>query len=138
MRKEYWPRICFEFLSISGLLWNIMELSSHLSTKLMESKWSTMVSRISNRCSRFRFRRSSFSSNLAYSLFYSHSIGKPVTLPPEAEEVASFFAAILETDYVKNPVFVKNFFSSFLEVLKEYPPVRDIFSAIVLSAIIDD
>lgn len=45
-------------------------------------------------------------------------------LPPEAEEVASFFAAILETDYPKNPVFVKNFFSSWLEVLKEHPPVR--------------
>ncbi|KAM0748778.1 hypothetical protein T439DRAFT_303530 [Meredithblackwellia eburnea MCA 4105] len=49
--------------------------------------------------------------------------GKPVTLPPEAEEVCSFFAAILETDYPKNPVFVKNFFNSWLEVLKEHPPL---------------
>ncbi|SCZ89762.1 BZ3500_MvSof-1268-A1-R1_Chr9g10584 [Microbotryum saponariae] len=48
--------------------------------------------------------------------------GKPVDLPPEAEEVASFFAAILETDYVKNPVFVKNFFDSWLGVLKAFPP----------------
>lgn len=49
--------------------------------------------------------------------------GKPVTLSPEAEEVASFYAAILETDYPKNPVFVKNFFTSFLEVLAKHPPV---------------
>ncbi|KAK4057286.1 DNA topoisomerase 1 [Microbotryomycetes sp. JL221] len=49
--------------------------------------------------------------------------GKPVTLPPEAEEVASFFAAILETDYPKNPTFVQNFFDSFLKVLKVHPPV---------------
>ncbi|KAK4699827.1 DNA topoisomerase I, partial [Phenoliferia sp. Uapishka_3] len=49
--------------------------------------------------------------------------GKPVSLPPEAEEVCSFFAAILETDYPKNPVFVKNFFSSWLEVLKKHPPL---------------
>lgn len=43
-------------------------------------------------------------------------------MPPEAEEVASFFAAILETDYVKNPVFVRNFFDSWLGVLKNHPP----------------
>ncbi|ORY58000.1 hypothetical protein BCR35DRAFT_309531 [Leucosporidium creatinivorum] len=48
--------------------------------------------------------------------------GKPVTLPPEAEEVASFFAAILETDYPKNPVFVKNFFDSWIGVMKLHPP----------------
>lgn len=50
--------------------------------------------------------------------------GKPVRLPAEAEEVASFFAAILETDYPKNPTFVKNFFESFLSVMVTYPPVR--------------
>ncbi|KAM0789236.1 hypothetical protein ACM66B_000079 [Microbotryomycetes sp. NB124-2] len=49
--------------------------------------------------------------------------GKPVTLPPEAEEVASFFAAILETDYPKNPTFVENFFNSFLKVLEVHPPL---------------
>ncbi|KWU42448.1 hypothetical protein RHOSPDRAFT_21228 [Rhodotorula sp. JG-1b] len=47
--------------------------------------------------------------------------GKEVQLAPEAEEVASFFAAILETDYVKNPVFVKNFFSDWKKVLKQHP-----------------
>ncbi|CCC69790.1 hypothetical protein NCAS_0D02090 [Naumovozyma castellii] len=44
--------------------------------------------------------------------------GKPVDLPPEAEEVAGFYGAMLETDHAKNPVFQKNFFQDFLEVLK--------------------
>lgn len=44
---------------------------------------------------------------------------KPVTLPAEAEEVAGFFGAMLETDHAKNPVFQANFFSDFLEVLEE-------------------
>ncbi|GMF00019.1 unnamed protein product [Ambrosiozyma monospora] len=45
--------------------------------------------------------------------------GKRVTLPPEAEEVAGFFGAMLETDHAKNPVFQKNFFNDFKQVLKE-------------------
>ncbi|AET38550.1 DNA topoisomerase 1 Ecym_3036 [Eremothecium cymbalariae DBVPG len=46
--------------------------------------------------------------------------GKAVELPPEAEEVAGFFAALLESDHAKNPVFQRNFFNDFLEVLKRY------------------
>ncbi|CCH41928.1 DNA topoisomerase I [Wickerhamomyces ciferrii] len=45
--------------------------------------------------------------------------GKPVDLPLAAEEVAGFFGALLETDHGKNPVFQKNFFHDFLDVLKE-------------------
>lgn len=45
--------------------------------------------------------------------------GKPVTLPKEAEEVAGYFGAMLETDHANNPVFQKNFFNDFLEVLKD-------------------
>ncbi|CAI1715794.1 hypothetical protein SEUBUCD646_0O01610 [Saccharomyces eubayanus] len=45
--------------------------------------------------------------------------GNPVDLPPQAEEVAGFFAALLESDHAKNPVFQKNFFNDFLQVLKE-------------------
>ncbi|KAH3669015.1 hypothetical protein WICMUC_005114 [Wickerhamomyces mucosus] len=45
--------------------------------------------------------------------------GKPVDLPPAAEEVAGFFAALVETDHGKNPVFQKNFFNDFLSVLNE-------------------
>ena len=52
--------------------------------------------------------------------------GQPVDISPETEEVVSFFAAILETDYPKNPVFVKNFFDSFRGVLKEHPTVRSL------------
>lgn len=45
--------------------------------------------------------------------------GKEVDLPPEAEEVAGFFAALIESDHGKNPVFQQNFFSDWLHVLKE-------------------
>ncbi|KAG0680219.1 DNA topoisomerase 1 [Pichia californica] len=45
--------------------------------------------------------------------------GKPVTLPIEAEEVAGFFGALLESEHAKNPVFQKNFFKDFQNVLKD-------------------
>ncbi|KAH8922426.1 hypothetical protein BT69DRAFT_243853 [Atractiella rhizophila] len=48
--------------------------------------------------------------------------GKPVTLAPEAEEVATFFAEMLDTDHVQKETFAKNFFSDFQDVLKKYPP----------------
>ncbi|KAI9489240.1 hypothetical protein BDB00DRAFT_844483 [Zychaea mexicana] len=47
--------------------------------------------------------------------------GKPITLSPEAEEVASFFAALLESDHAKNPTFQKNFFRDWQDVLKKEP-----------------
>lgn len=43
--------------------------------------------------------------------------GKPVDLPAPAEEVAGFFAAMLDSDHAKNPVFQNNFFHDFCEVL---------------------
>lgn len=42
----------------------------------------------------------------------------------EAEEVAGFFAALLETDHAQDKTFRKNFFEDWLKVLKEYPSVR--------------
>ena len=45
--------------------------------------------------------------------------GKKLVLEPDAEEVASFFAALIETDHGKNPTFQLNFFADFREVLKE-------------------
>jgi DNA topoisomerase I len=45
--------------------------------------------------------------------------GTEVTLPPEAEEVAGFFAALIESDHGQNPVFQENFFNDWMEVLKE-------------------
>ncbi|KAI8883942.1 hypothetical protein K501DRAFT_332972 [Backusella circina FSU 941] len=58
--------------------------------------------------------------------YVSHGIkmrynGKLIKLSPEAEEVASFFAALLETDHGKNPTFQKNFFRDWQEVLKQDP-----------------
>jgi DNA topoisomerase-1 len=44
--------------------------------------------------------------------------GVEIKLEPEAEEVASFFAALIGTDWAANPVFCKNFFNDFLAVLK--------------------
>ncbi|KAK9463533.1 uncharacterized protein V1516DRAFT_661662 [Lipomyces oligophaga] len=45
--------------------------------------------------------------------------GKPVNLPLEAEEVAGFFGAMIETEHAKNPVFQANFFADFRSVLKK-------------------
>lgn len=49
--------------------------------------------------------------------------GKALTLPPESEEVAGFFGAMIETDHAKDATFRKNFFRDFQEVLDKYPPV---------------
>lgn len=46
--------------------------------------------------------------------------GVPVTLQPEAEEVASFFGTMLNSTHnVENPVFQKNFFGDFKAILKK-------------------
>ena len=49
--------------------------------------------------------------------------GQTVDLPPESEEVAGFYGAMLETDHAKDATFNKNFFDDFLKTLKKYPPV---------------
>lgn len=58
--------------------------------------------------------------------------GKEITLEPEAEEVAGFFAALLETDYSRNPTFVQNFFDDFKATLEKINsrahPIIKIFS----------
>ncbi|KAF9227320.1 hypothetical protein BS17DRAFT_727433 [Gyrodon lividus] len=48
--------------------------------------------------------------------------GKEVDLPPESEEVAGFYAAMLETDHAQDKTFNKNFFEDWLKVLKNHPP----------------
>lgn len=50
--------------------------------------------------------------------------GKSVDLSPEAEEVAGFYGALLETDHAKDVTFNKNFFKDWLEIMKKHPPVR--------------
>eukprot|EP00299_Pterocystis_sp_00344_P018027 c9013_g1_i1.p1 GENE.c9013_g1_i1~~c9013_g1_i1.p1 ORF type:complete len:861 (+),score=243.89 c9013_g1_i1:51-2633(+) len=43
--------------------------------------------------------------------------GVEVTLTPEQEEIATWYASMLETEFVKKPVFNKNFFNDFKEAL---------------------
>jgi DNA topoisomerase-1 len=45
--------------------------------------------------------------------------GQEIVLEPEAEEVAGFFGALIATDYAANPIFVKNFFEDFQQVLRD-------------------
>lgn len=46
--------------------------------------------------------------------------GTPVSLHPDAEEVAGFFGGMLNSTHnVENPVFQKNFFNDFKEILKK-------------------
>lgn len=48
--------------------------------------------------------------------------GKVIPLPPAVEEVATFFAAVIGTQYAENPTFCKNFFADFRDkVLKGTP-----------------
>ena len=51
--------------------------------------------------------------------------GEPVTLTPEAEEVATFFAVMLETEYVSKPTFIKNFWEGFKDVLGRGHVIQD-------------
>ncbi|KXN92450.1 DNA topoisomerase 1 [Leucoagaricus sp. SymC.cos] len=48
--------------------------------------------------------------------------GKPVDLPPEAEEVAGFYGAMLETPHAQDAVFNKNFFEDWKKIMKDHPP----------------
>ncbi|KAE8209478.1 hypothetical protein CF327_g6537 [Tilletia walkeri] len=56
--------------------------------------------------------------------------GKPVSLPPEAEEAAMFYAIKIETDYVKKPsnavIFNKNFFNDWKKILAKHPPANGV------------
>ncbi|EXJ74569.1 DNA topoisomerase I [Cladophialophora psammophila CBS 110553] len=46
--------------------------------------------------------------------------GEPITLHPDAEEVAGFFGSMLNSTHnVENPTFQKNFFSDFRDILKK-------------------
>lgn len=52
--------------------------------------------------------------------------GQPVDLHVDAEEVATFFGSMLHsTQNVENPVFQKNFFNDFKDVLKKTGGVKD-------------
>jgi len=52
--------------------------------------------------------------------------GIPVTMAPEAEEVAGFFGGMLNSTLnVENPTFQKNFFEDFKDILKKTGGARD-------------
>lgn len=52
--------------------------------------------------------------------------GVPVALAPEAEEVAGFFGSMLNaTQHVENPIFQKNFFMDFKDILKKTGGAKD-------------
>jgi DNA topoisomerase I len=55
--------------------------------------------------------------------------GKEVDLPPAAEEVAGFYAAMLETEHAQDATFNKNFFEDWKTLMKEHPPVSYCFFA---------
>lgn len=48
--------------------------------------------------------------------------GSPVKLSPASEEIATFFAQVVGTQYAENETFCKNFFNDFMEVLKKHDP----------------
>lgn len=48
--------------------------------------------------------------------------GKPVTLSPASEEVATFFATVLGTQHAENATFCQNFFKDFKRILSKYDP----------------
>lgn len=45
--------------------------------------------------------------------------GHEIELEPEIEEIAGFYAQLLDTEWVENPIFRKNFFQDFLKVLNK-------------------
>ncbi|OQD73080.1 hypothetical protein PENDEC_c017G03874 [Penicillium decumbens] len=52
--------------------------------------------------------------------------GVPVTLHPDAEEVAGFFGGMLNSTHnVENPVFQKNFFTDFKDIIKKTGGAKD-------------
>ncbi|WWC71911.1 uncharacterized protein I206_105870 [Kwoniella pini CBS 10737] len=52
--------------------------------------------------------------------------GVALTLPPESEEVAGFFGAMIETDHAADAKFRENFFKDFKAILEKYPPKESV------------
>lgn len=53
--------------------------------------------------------------------------GKPLALHVEAEEVATFFGSMLNsTQHIENPVFQKNFFTDFKDILQKTGGAKDL------------
>ena len=52
--------------------------------------------------------------------------GRDVELTPDQEEVATMFAVMKETDYMQKPVFLKNFWEGFQEVLGKNHTIKSL------------
>merc|ERR1711991_648196 len=52
--------------------------------------------------------------------------GKEVVLNEEQEEAATWFAALIETDHAKNPIFRKNFFRSWKKILGSKSVIKNL------------
>lgn len=63
--------------------------------------------------------------------------GKEVDLHPAAEEVAGFYAAMLETEHAQDATFNKNFFEDWKTVMKQHPPVRSLLSTLEMNVLSD-
>jgi DNA topoisomerase-1 len=68
-------------------------------------------------------------ATLSRLLTFSRS-GKEVDLPPAAEEVAGFYAAMLETEHAQDATFNKNFFEDWKTLMKQHAPVRSLSHAL--------
>lgn len=54
--------------------------------------------------------------------------GEPVDLTPEQEEIMTFYAVMLETDYLKNPKFRENFFKDWKKVSLSVPDINTLMT----------
>ncbi|CAI9110670.1 OLC1v1010736C1 [Oldenlandia corymbosa var. corymbosa] len=52
--------------------------------------------------------------------------GNPVDLTPEQEEVATLFAAMLDTEYIRKPRFRHNFFKDWRQILGENNVIQNL------------
>ena len=59
----------------------------------------------------------------SFSCYILIRTGVELDLPPEAEEVAGFYEAMIETDHAQDATFNKNFFEDWKRVLAKHPPV---------------
>ena len=62
------------------------------------------------------FKLKSLTSSVTWGRFVNLFLGEPVKLSLTAEEVATFYAKMLDHEYTTKPVFQENFFTDWREV----------------------
>ena len=73
-----------------------------------------------------RSMRSMITRKLTEIVYHIAITGVPLTLQPEPEEVAGFFAALLETEHAADKTFRANFFRDWLKLLDKQPPAEKV------------